>query len=662
MAQKGNQRTFDVLPDPTDFRDRLFVPTLIEVPPRIDLNHYLKWGIPVLDQGNEGACTGFALATVANYLLHRRQVDPDKVPVSPRMIYEMAKRYDEWPGEWYEGSSARGAMKGWHKHGICAETVWPYLPGKVDRILTSERITDAIKRPLGAYFRVNHKDVVAMHSALAEVEILFATAIVHEGWYSPNEQGEIEPTEKTLGGHAFAIVAYDENGFWVQNSWGTDWGKGGFARLLYDDWLEHGMDVWVARLGAPIIFRTARATATGLSDAAGGSQIYSYCDVRSHVVSVGNNGELRREGTYGTSEEDVRNIFEVDFPTVTAPWSRKRILLYAHGGLVSEKNAIQRVADYRAALLAKEIYPLAFIWKTDFWTTLTNILEDALRRRRPEGPIESAKDFLLDRLDDALEPLARSLGGKAQWDEIKENGVLASKNERGAARIVLKYLVQLLADNPEVEIHLVAHSAGSIFFAPLIQLLASQGKIAAGPMKGKSGYGFKINSCTLWAPAITIELFKQTYLPVLKADGIEAFSTYTLTDKAEQDDHCANIYHKSVLYLVSNAFENRFRIPLIRPQGEPILGMAKFIPQDRELKQLFEQDGRWILAPNDSPDDSVWASRCQNHGSFDDDRVTLLSTVARILGHSVPQMQIEFQRSGASMRNRREQLSNVPTS
>jgi hypothetical protein len=116
-------------------------------------------------------------------------------------------------------------MKGWHKHGICAETVWPYLPGKADRILTNERISDAIKRPLGAYFRVNHKDVVAMHSALAEVGILFATAVVHEGWYSPNEQGEIAPNEATLGGHAFVIVAYDENGFWVQNSWGTGWGN-----------------------------------------------------------------------------------------------------------------------------------------------------------------------------------------------------------------------------------------------------------------------------------------------------------------------------------------------------------------------------------------------------------------------------------------------------
>ena len=51
---------------------------------------------------------------------------PDKDEVSPRMLYNMARRYDEWPGENYSGSSARGAMKGWHKHGVCSRKHWVY--------------------------------------------------------------------------------------------------------------------------------------------------------------------------------------------------------------------------------------------------------------------------------------------------------------------------------------------------------------------------------------------------------------------------------------------------------------------------------------------------------------------------------------------------------
>ena len=41
------------------------------------------------------------------------------------MLYELARKYDEWPGEGYEGSSARGAMKGWVRHGVASRLRWP---------------------------------------------------------------------------------------------------------------------------------------------------------------------------------------------------------------------------------------------------------------------------------------------------------------------------------------------------------------------------------------------------------------------------------------------------------------------------------------------------------------------------------------------------------
>src|SRR5687767_1079597 len=100
-AVRKKKRTLDARPDTLDFRDTMYVPTLIEVPTEIPLSEYIGHEVPVLDQGSEGACTGFGLATVAHYLLKRRKTYPDPTPVSPRMIYQMAKRYDEWPGEDY---------------------------------------------------------------------------------------------------------------------------------------------------------------------------------------------------------------------------------------------------------------------------------------------------------------------------------------------------------------------------------------------------------------------------------------------------------------------------------------------------------------------------------------------------------------------------------
>jgi len=650
-------RVLNARPDTMDFRDRMFVPTLTEVPPRWDLTEYCKCKVPILDQGTEGACTGFGLATVANYLLRTRRVDPEGEPVSPRMLYEMARRYDEWPGEDYAGSSARGAMKGWHKHGVCSEELWPYRAGADDEQLTPDRAEDARHRPLGAYFRVNHRDLVAMHCALAEVGVLYATAEVHAGWDEVGDDGRIPLRAELLGGHAFAVVAYDQEGFWIQNSWGTDWGRDGFGLVSYDDWLEHATDVWVARLGVPICLVRPEASAAASAAAATTAHGYTFHDLRPHIVSIGNDGQLRKSGTYGTTEESLRLLFAEDFPRITRRWKKKRLLLYAHGGLTDEQSAVQRVADYRQALLDAEVYPLSLIWKSDFWTTLFNILREALDRRRAEGLLDEAKDFMLDRLDDALEPIARGVGGKAQWDEMKENALLATKSRSGAMRSVLAHIARLAKGHPDCELHLVGHSAGAVLHAPVVQLLTSAGKIKGGPLNGEKGLGLRVASCTLWAPACTVELFNETYVPAAESGGIDRLCLFTLTDRAEQEDHCSQIYNKSLLYLVSNAFEKVPRIPLIRPIGVPIVGMERFIRSDNRLKKWFNGRKRqWVLSPNTASPGTPGHSTALHHGDFDDDRATLLATLAWVLGRPLPATEMDVHHSKAALHDRRKRI------
>jgi len=245
-------RRLDARPDSADFRDHLYTPGLLEVPPVLPLAHYQRVEVPILDQGDEGACTGFGLATVANYLLRARKIQPEKsASVSPRMLYELAKRYDEWPGRSYEGSSCRGAVKGWQKHGVCRESLWRHS-SHTRHTLTETRRRDAARRPLGAYYRVNVKSLTDMHAALAEVGVLYVSSDVHAGWDAVRRNGSIPSRKQIVGGHAYALVGFDEVGFWLQNSWGPGWGKGGFARLGYDDWLRDGADAWICRLGVPV--------------------------------------------------------------------------------------------------------------------------------------------------------------------------------------------------------------------------------------------------------------------------------------------------------------------------------------------------------------------------------------------------------------------------
>lgn len=608
----GKTRPLTARPDGVDFRDRMYVPTLVEVPVRRELATYRKLRVPILDQGQEGACTGFGLATVAHYLLRMRHHVPDKGAVSPHMLYDLARRYDEWAGVDYEGSSCRGAMKGWHKHGVCAGSLWPAS----GQALSDKVAAEAAGRPLGAYFRVDHTDLVAMHAALAEVGVLYASANVHRGWEGVGQDGLIQPGGKQLGGHAFAIVAYDERGFWLQNSWGADWGHKGFCHLAYEDWLANGTDAWVARLGVPIALAARRRAAVVGAALPVSSAGVSLAELRPHVINVGNDGRLDPRGDIGTSEETLREILEVDFPRLTKGWKKKRLVLYAHGGLVGKADALKTVADKSRAMLDAQCYPLAFVWKTDYLSTLGNILADAARKRHPEGFLDKAKDFMLDRLDDTLEPIARAFSGKAAWDEMRENALLATNGPQGAARLLADRLVKLAAQG--VEIHLVGHSAGSIFHAPLLQYLV--------------GKGVTVRTCTLWAPAITLKLFKTTYLPAIQAGQIARFALFTLSDKVEQDDHCAGIYHKSLLYLVSNAFEERLHIPILQPEGEPLLGMAKFVVEDKGTRDLFQPGGQhaWVVCPN-AAEDSPDASRAVRHGDFDGDEHTRKATLRRIL-------------------------------
>lgn len=672
-------RLLDARPDTADFRDRMFEPTLVDVPTHVPLSRHIALKVPVLDQGDEGACTAFGLATVAHTLLRTRSSGADTTQVSTRMLYDMARRYDEWRGESYSGSSCRGAMKGWHRHGVCSEKLWPYRPGTTLEPYTDRRARDALRNPLGAYLRVNHKDLVAMHAAFAEVGVLYASSAVHAGWMAPAAGGAIAwKQQEAIGYHAFAIVAFDADGFWIQNSWGAKWGRHGLGHVTYDEWLERGTDVWVARLAVPVQLHRAQSAAISNSSLARQSAGYAQADLRPHVVSLGNDGRLRDSGRFGTTPDDIRNLVRHDMRETMKGWKKKRVLLYAHGGLVSEDTAIQRVADYREVLLKQEIYPLCMIWKTDFWSTLGNLLKDAARPRS-EGLIEKAKDLLLDRLDDTLEPLARAIGGKALWDEMKENAILATTavtrgvdglQEAGGAALVARLLNQWMGEDAAVELHIAGHSAGSILMAPLVQLLTTHGQVASGPAQGMLGMGAKVSSVNLWAPALTMELFLMSYVPAIEAGAIERAAVFTLTDKAENDDHCAGIYHKSLLYMVAHAFEQQARSWIDRrlAQGTPIAGMARFLAAATQADQAFGFErvhkllraGRldWVQSPMAGlPAGSPDAANASSHGGFDDDRATLEATVARILGgrRNAP-VQFDIHRSGAGLRDRRNAL------
>ena len=294
MAARLNPSNLVARPDRVDFRDRTYAPPLRSLPPLWPPRNIIErnledYGQYILDQGKEGACTGFGLAAVINFIYwsswrERGLAAPAKPKdlkaearpplVSANMLYHNARLYDEWEGSDYEGSSCRGAMKGWHKHGVCERDLWKHGA----KMQAEDWRHDAAKRPLGAYYRVDAKSIADIQAALFEVRSVYCSATVHEGWREPSDRSKVDGIKlarirferEPIGGHAFALIGYTSEGFIVQNSWGLDWGTGGFALLSYEDWIKNGFDSWVAAVGAPMsVEASTTSTRTSLVAQAG---------------------------------------------------------------------------------------------------------------------------------------------------------------------------------------------------------------------------------------------------------------------------------------------------------------------------------------------------------------------------------------------------------
>ena len=439
-------RTLDAVPDRVDVRDFIFPARLTSLPREI-----VNCGLvpEILDQGTEGACTGFALAAVINFLLAQQERPQDRV--SPRMLYELARRYDEWPGEGYTGSSARGAMKAWVRHGVCRREQWADDLRDIGAF-TPDIAKVSMNTPGGAFYRVNHRDVRDMHCALAEVGILYITLMVHEGWGEPgpltravecrDRDGNVQtmnlPVIRRAGradsGHAVAIVGYTREGFIIQNSWGPDWGVGGFALLPYEDYMLHATDVWVAQLGVPVevdLWQSdgGASTSAGLQRAAPAIPL---AQIRPYVVDVGNNGELSRTGNYWTTEADIERLFSESIPNATRNWAKKRILLYLHGGLNEEDDVARRIVAFGDVLSANEIYPIHIMWETGWKDTIKSIVKDYFTDvdERAGDWISRFRQGLTDAKDISLE-LTASMPGTAAWNEMKENARISSTHAGG---------------------------------------------------------------------------------------------------------------------------------------------------------------------------------------------------------------------------------------
>jgi hypothetical protein len=161
-------------------------------------------GLPhLLDQGQEGSCTGFSVT-------HEAAARPKPVQNLnegiARSVYLRAKELDDWPGSAYEGSSVLGAMKAGQERGWYSEYRWAF--GTDDALLA-----------------IGHR----------------GPGILGTWWYEDmmdtDAKGFIHAQGQILGGHAILVNGVSVKGRYVKlvNSWSEDWGVKGTCKLSFED-------------------------------------------------------------------------------------------------------------------------------------------------------------------------------------------------------------------------------------------------------------------------------------------------------------------------------------------------------------------------------------------------------------------------------------------
>lgn len=583
-----------LVPDVLDFRDRIYNPSLRALPPQIHPPLYLN----ILDQKTEGACAGFALAAVLN-LLARKQGREDVV--SARMLYEMAKKFDDWPGEDYVGASCRGAIKGLFNMGVCSNADWPFTANKPGQ-LTAYRAEEARRVTIGAYYRVS-LSIADFHAALNETGAIYVSAMIHKGWaMNQITKGKINwrNTYSPTGGHAFAIVGYDATGFYVQNSRGEDWGNKGVAHWSYEDWQDNIRDAWVFQLALPTPQVFPGFAREAISVGVSVQRAPRRNEIMGHFVHL-DDGNFYNSGRYFSSLEDVAETAK----RVANSSSYDHILFYAHDSFSSPKACAQKIAAMQPVFKANRIYAYHFMYSSGFVDDVKSLLAD--RSEASEARLGSGHE-LSDRLVETL--LGRS--GRALWREMKygaESGFTPKGDGAKVANTFLQYLSESSRGLRAKKIHLAGHSAGSLLLGHLLNSLVEHN---AKP---------QIATVSLMAPTLTLDTYAAMYRP--KMSNIDDMTVYNLSDQLELEDNVAGIYGKSILHLISRVLEEGCSDGTVAP----LLGLSRDV-EEENIENIDDVD--FVISQGDAQRNKNSTSR--RHGDFERDPATMNHILRRILG------------------------------
>ena len=182
---------------------------------------------PVKNQGACGSCVSFCTCATIESAVRIKAQDPN-------LNIDLSEAFCQFCGG--------GSCSGWgltsglafaKSTGITDEACFPYQPQNMP---CNNRCADWQSRLQKISSYAAHSSMQARKDAIATKGPLLAGMAVYNDFFSYSSGVYQKTAGSSLAGyHCICVVGYDDNRrCWIlKNSWGTNWGQGGFCRLGY---------------------------------------------------------------------------------------------------------------------------------------------------------------------------------------------------------------------------------------------------------------------------------------------------------------------------------------------------------------------------------------------------------------------------------------------
>lgn len=216
---------------------------VVIIPPP-DVNPSVAYQIampPVRNQGSEGSCAAFAVGYAARSVDWYNKTNAtsynDAVNLfSPEFLYNKIK----FPGDCYTGAAMQPALDTIKNSGICTWATMPYsTTNGCSTLPNASQYSEGINYKINSYVKLYTTDKEAIKALVRDNKPVIISITIDNSFLAAKTDFIWSYSTGGSVGHAVVICGYDDakNAYRIMNSFGTDWGGGGFCWIDYDFFL-----------------------------------------------------------------------------------------------------------------------------------------------------------------------------------------------------------------------------------------------------------------------------------------------------------------------------------------------------------------------------------------------------------------------------------------